>query len=55
MKTMDASDYLPRATQSEASKARDALGASEITRMLAGDIETGEINAKVLLNYVIAL
>ena len=40
------SAYSPRATQSEIE--RDALGASEITRMLAGDIETGEINAQGL-------
>ena len=42
----DASAYSPRGTQNEVE--RDALGASEITRMLAGDIETGEINAQGL-------
>ena len=43
-------DYAPRADKSElqASKARDAQGAAEITRMLLGDIETGEINAQGL-------
>ncbi len=40
------SDYSPRATQDEL--ARDAEGAAEITRMLLGDIETGEINAQGL-------
>ena len=45
-----ATDYSPRADKSQlqALKARDAQGAAEITRMLLGDIETGEINAEGL-------
>ncbi|MBM72611.1 MAG: hypothetical protein CL847_07500 [Crocinitomicaceae bacterium] len=40
------SDYSPRVSQEEL--ARDSEGAAEITRMLLGDIETGEINAQGL-------
>ena len=42
----DVSDYSPRQTAEEIS--RDAQGAAEITRMLLGDVETGEINAQGL-------
>jgi hypothetical protein len=42
----ESSNYSPR--QSESSEARDAAGAAEITRLLLGDIETGEINSQGL-------
>ena len=40
------SDYSPRVSQEELAKEAD--GATEITRMLLGDIETGEINTQGL-------
>ncbi|MGY8902381.1 MAG: hypothetical protein ACKVI1_07290, partial [Flavobacteriales bacterium] len=40
------STYAPRLDGSQAS--RDAAGAAEITRMLLGDVETGEMNSSGL-------
>ena len=40
------STYAPRLDGNQAS--RDAAGAAEITRMLLGDVETGEMNSSGL-------
>ncbi|MBM55331.1 MAG: hypothetical protein CMB32_02100 [Euryarchaeota archaeon] len=46
IENIEVSDYSPRQSYEEIP--RDAQGAAEITRMLLGDVETGEINAQGL-------